>query len=92
MANMSYCRYRNTLRDLDDCVNDLELRVFGTPEEDEDTGETLEMQPLSKEEAKAAYDLVMKALDMVRLFADNMGINEIDDLQDRIERKGLGIE
>lgn len=24
MANMSYCRYQNTLNDLEDCINDME--------------------------------------------------------------------
>lgn len=28
MANMSYCRFKNTLRDLVDCVNALEAVVY----------------------------------------------------------------
>ena len=28
MANMSYCRFKNTLRDLVDCVNSLEAVVY----------------------------------------------------------------
>lgn len=89
MANMSYCRYRNTLRDLDDCAADLELRVFGGTDEDD---EEVTPRPLSREEHKAALDLVIKALDIARLFADNWGINDLEQLQDRIENRGLDIE
>jgi hypothetical protein len=49
MANMSYCRFDNTVSDLMDCYNNLDQF---------DSGE------LSKREAKAAYRLIKLAMEI----------------------------
>jgi hypothetical protein len=54
MANMSYCRFRNTLADFKDCRNALEELMY---EESEDT--------ISDEEADAAEEMVMIAFGLI---------------------------
>ena len=49
MSNMSYCRFRNTLADLDECYEALEE---GEDEIDEDG------DPISKEEKEALVELI----------------------------------
>ena len=56
MANMSYCRFRNTLEDFRDCVDALQHFEYS----DEDADETL-----SDEEARAAESLMELAFDIV---------------------------
>ena len=48
MANMSYCRFRNTLKDYQDCINALEHFLYDDDIED----------VTSDEELKAAEQLV----------------------------------
>ena len=52
MANMSYCRFRNTEQDLRDCINHLD------PELDND-------KELSMEEEKAARRMIAMMLDFL---------------------------
>jgi hypothetical protein len=52
MANMSYCRFRNTLQDFNDCLDFLQ----GGGEK------------LSNEELRAAIDLIRRAGDLVEMY------------------------
>jgi hypothetical protein len=52
MANMSYCRFRNTLQDFEDCFDFLQ-----------NGGEKL-----SHEELRAAISLIRRAEDLVEMF------------------------
>lgn len=65
--NMSYCRFRNTLRDLTDCHDGLEELFQG---QDADPSE-----PLSDDELRAAKALVAACLDIVRLVGDQAGLD-----------------
>lgn len=76
MSNMSYCRFHNTLSDLDDCVDDIERRVQGEGcDEDGDP-----MNPLSESEADKAVQLILKASDLIQFVMDEMSCeaDEID--------------
>ena len=53
MSNMSYCKFENTLSDLNDCYADLEGRDFDLDGADEDGNK------LSVEELAAAIRLVV---------------------------------
>ena len=64
MSNMSYCRFRNTDRDLSDCQDALE-ELFNDPA----------AEPLSREELVAAKRLVERCLEIVSLVADQNGID-----------------
>lgn len=48
MANMSYCRFHNTVIDFEDCAEELLTQMFN-PEETE---------PLSREELRKAFELI----------------------------------
>lgn len=69
MANMSYCRFRNTLIDLEDCVNFLESGGGS----------------LSNEEQRAAFILIKRARELTEMFEDmndeeiNGRLKEIDE-------------
>ena len=69
MANMSYCRFRNTLIDLEDCVNFLESGGGS----------------LSNEEQRAAFILIKIARELTEMFEDmndeeiNGRLKEIDE-------------
>lgn len=52
---MSYCRFRNTLQDFDDCVNALQHYIYDDLDDD----------VISDEECKAAEALVQKAFGIV---------------------------
>jgi hypothetical protein len=52
MANMSYCRFRNTLQDFNDCFDFLS---YGSGK-------------LSDEELRAAISLIRRAEDLVEMF------------------------
>lgn len=54
MANMSYCRFRNTLSDFNDCVNALEHLMY------EDSDDTI-----SDEEVDAAQSLLQSAFNII---------------------------
>lgn len=77
MSNMSYCRFQNTSKDLDDCqeaIEELAGRVA---------------KPLSREELAAAKRLVRTCIDIVSLIAEEGGL-EIQELLDD-ERKANAI-
>lgn len=54
MSNMSYCRYHNTLLDLQDCYYALQDEFPAEPDDDDDT----DRHDISKEEAAARKALV----------------------------------
>jgi hypothetical protein len=54
MANMSYCRFRNTLSDFEDCVELLEN----------------EGKNLSSDEQRAAFRLIGRAIELAEMFED----------------------
>lgn len=64
MANMSYCRFRNTLSDLNDCESALD----GFINNDENTIE-------SEEERKKAKQLIT----LCKFIADNYSEEDIDE-------------
>jgi hypothetical protein len=79
MANMSYCRFENTGRDLDDCHHALEdLLVDGEGE-------------LSRSELDAAVGLIETALEIVLLVAEvaGLGADEAEDLDAKRIRQVL---
>jgi hypothetical protein len=69
MANMSYCRFRNTLIDLRDCFGALEDMTTDEP-----------VKPLSREELAAAEQLASTCLDLLRLLCEIGGDDLNDDL------------
>lgn len=70
MSNMSYCRFENTLGDLQDCVYALEAIDEG------------EAPPLSRTEARAAEQLLVLATDLaVRL--SEYSRKDIEDLEEK---------
>ena len=54
MANMSYCRFRNTLSDFEDCVYFLENEGIN----------------LSSDEHRAAFRLIKRAIELAEMFED----------------------
>lgn len=73
MGNMSYCRFENTNRDLNDCQGALEELIADGRGED----------VLSRDELYAAKQLVITCNAIVSLVAETAGLNSIDDLEDR---------
>lgn len=77
MSNMSYCRFQNTEKDFADCMSALEDLANG-------------QDRLSDDELRAAKSLATRALDMVRLLAENTDLQLSDvmdsDLEDEIQR------
>ena len=72
MANLAYCRFRNTARDLKDCSDALEELLAGNPFnvlDDEGSGFE-KLAKLSPEEGDAAIRLIQTAFDIVNLVAD----------------------
>ena len=67
MPNMSYCRFRNTLMDFQDCASVLES---GWDEE--------ERLDLSSDERAACVDLILAAQDLVLRFVDEAGIGDAE--------------
>lgn len=88
MTNMSYCRYRNTLRDLGDCADDMEERLHPRFSQDDND---MPCSPLSKEEAHAAKKLLLKCLDIVNLAMEETGIEDLEDLEQYIEKEGFNL-
>lgn len=75
MSNMSYCRFRNTATDLQDCVDALEEISVGDAE------------ALSQEELEAAKRLASTALEMLRLIAEKADIDiDSEDGMDALEQ------
>jgi hypothetical protein len=78
MSNMSYCKFQNTDRDFDDCVNDVENRI-DSPDEDLE-GDPIE--PLSEHETRSAVSLILKAQDLVLMVSEACNIEGLDELTD----------
>ena len=85
MSNMSYCRFRNTVRDLDDCQHALEALFDPHGEYDpEDFAE------LSQEEQAAAARLVRRCAEIVRLVGEAGGLEIMEGQDDeRLEERGF---
>lgn len=76
MSNMSYCRFRNTLNDFDDCASKVEEIINGDVDE-----------ALSREEFIAAVRLVQAAADLIDIVKDAAGVDAEDDLtREQIEK------
>jgi hypothetical protein len=79
MANMSYCRFQNTLIDFRDCAATINAMIHEDAE------------PLSDYELRAAKSLVHEAYELLLEMCDATGL-EIDDLEcgkdmmDRLQR------
>ena len=58
MGNMCYCRFQNTLRDLKDCHEHIEILSLSECVCEEDQFCNCDEQPLSHEEAGARKDLI----------------------------------
>ncbi len=67
MANMSYCRWENTLADLRDCANDLEERL----------GDPGESPPLDSRELEAAISM----FHLMREMLDSVDVEDWDDYE-----------
>jgi len=67
MPNMSHCRFRNTLVDLNECQSALESLVHDPA------------VPLSREELAAAKELARTCLDIVYLLCDAGGAEIADE-------------
>lgn len=65
---MSYCRFRNTDNDLADCQEALEELFAG------------QLDPLSRDELRAAKNLVMRCLEIALGVADRAD-EDLDELQ-----------
>jgi hypothetical protein len=76
---MSYCRFQNTARDLDDCADALEGMGSG------------EYDPLSSEEWAAAKRLANTALRIIALLADESGADAEFALPDE-DTLAIGID
>lgn len=68
MANMSYCRFRNTLKDYSDCVEALEHFDY--------SGDDLDDDVISDEELKAARQLLEMSFNIL----DELGFIKDDSL------------
>jgi hypothetical protein len=68
MSNMSYCRFRNTLRDLNDCRGHLDDMPFNQEATDEDK----EMGMLSREETSARTSLIKLCILIADEFRDEV--------------------
>lgn len=77
MPNMSYCRYENTVKALEDCVDDLELRLASNHYDDEE-----HPTPLSRSERRSLERLIESALRLGDLLVDYSPtpITDLDDL------------
>ena len=79
MSNMSYCRFRNTKQDLEECVDTLEEMM----EEEEQPAEALSVEELQA--MKAMYDLCQTYIAMV----EKVYILTFDELSDEAKAKAL---
>lgn len=70
MANMSYCRFENTNRDLADCEKMIQIMI----------DEPMSSNTLGDEELFAAKKLATRCLNIVRMLAEVGGLQLQDDL------------
>jgi hypothetical protein len=75
MTNMSYCRFRNTDRDLSDCEDALEALYHGEGK-------------LPPEEFDAAVRLIERCAAIVYAFAEAAGLDTARSLDDLVEDMG----
>lgn len=69
MSNMSYCRFQNTVRDLNECHEALEGLFSGEGK-------------LSEDELSAAKRLAETCCDVAKLIVENLDRESFDDLMD----------
>lgn len=74
MANMSYCRFHNTLEDFEDCSNELLTQAYN-PEETE---------PLSKEELEKAFQLMDAMVDLLQELHIEIDFDQVDQAKELI--------
>lgn len=72
MANMSYCRFQNTLSDFTDCKDAMEGVIDGS------------VEPLTAEEVKAAAQLAVEALEFLEMIHDTWGMDWRDADEDGV--------
>jgi len=72
MSNMSYCRFENTARDFDECVDVMENLISG------------DEKPLSRTELAAAKRLVVRAFELIQLVEETA---ELDLEHHNIEKQ-----
>jgi len=79
MSNMSYCRFQNTLHDLDDCKDAVEELVI-----DDDS----KRSALSREEVEAAVKLVETCTNLLLILSEEMAcdIDEVADKRDLLRK------
>jgi hypothetical protein len=82
VSNMSYCKFENTDRDLDDCADDLERREqaqgpFDAADRDGDT-----LEPLSDRELRAAASLIGQCVNIVQRVMENRCLESMDEVDD----------
>ncbi len=73
MANMSYCRFENTVQDLGDCSMALEELFSG------------DAKPLSKTEFNKARELVTICADIMMLIQEHSGL-DVEEFSDKMDR------
>lgn len=74
MANMSYCRFHNTVIDFEDCAQELLEQMFN-PEETE---------PLSREELGKAFELLDSMVDLLQELHVEIDHDQIDQVKAQI--------
>jgi hypothetical protein len=75
MANMSYCRFHNTVIDFEDCSQELLEQMFN-PEETE---------PLSKEELKKAFQLLDMMAELLQELHVEIDYDQIEQVKAQIK-------
>lgn len=85
MSNPSYCRFRNTLPDFQECVDVFEALILG-----EDMSGDL-VQPLSADESRAALQLIESVMTLALLLVEETDI-EASDMIDYSHKARQAIE
>ena len=83
MGNMSYCRFTNTMYDLADCLEDMEVRL-------NNEGLSERGDRLSEEEFKSMKTLIQTAEEVFNI--GNDVIDVILESQSNSKRKEMGYE
>jgi len=76
MANMSYCRFRNTLSDLAECKDAFEEAVLNDSEDDK----------LSRDEANAFNEMIGLMMEFMEIIEENSQI-EVEDIHNMTSLK-----
>jgi hypothetical protein len=78
MSNMSYCRFQNTVQDLRDCRDALEVLLNSGDDED---------AALSEREREAAISLVEECAHIMTMVADSAGLSlDTDDVERNVKQ------